>query len=85
MEYVEKGRLDGYCDVPDEPGREPKLGMCVIDGDDVRALNSQLHEALHAIGVPDRYLHDEDGNEATTSLARFIWRMGWRRVERRRG
>lgn len=71
------GSIDGVCDTP----AENSLGMVILDNDDFRSLNSALHEALHAEGIPDRYLHDEDGYSDTERIARFLWRLGYRRVK----
>ena len=65
-------RIDGICDVPG--GDDTPLTMVILTGDDLRAFHSALHEGLHAHGVPDDYLHDREGNAATWSLARFLWR-----------
>jgi hypothetical protein len=70
----EARRIDGVCDVPGEGH-----GMLILDGNDFKALNSALHEAMHAEGIPDRYLHDSDGCSDTERLARFLWRLGYRK------
>ena len=70
IEYAD--RIDGVCDVAgvdDDP-----LEMLILSGSDLRAFHSALHEALHAHGVPDRYIHDRDGCANTWSMARFLWR-----------
>jgi len=73
------GRIDGVCDIPGNPD---VLDMIILEGKDKRALNSHLHEALHAEGYPDKLMHDEDGDSNTERIANFLWRCGWRRVEK---
>jgi len=72
------GDIDGLCEVPNDPG-DTSLLMMIRGGDDFRALNSALHEAMHAEGIPDKYLHDKDGYSDTERLARFLWRLGYRK------
>lgn len=73
----EAGAIDGVCDIPDD-GKD-SLSMIILSGDSFRALNSALHEALHADGYPDKYLHDKEGYSDTERVARFLWRLGYRR------
>ena len=72
-----KGYIDGVCDLPNDNTK--RLGMMIPDGDDLNTLDATLHEALHASGVPDKYLHDKDGYSKTEPIARFLWRLGWRK------
>ncbi len=51
----------------------------------LQALGSALEEGLHAMGVPDKYLHKPQARvkkgkslSRVDDLARFIWRLGWR-------
>ena len=72
-------RIDGICEIPGEDiGRLPEL--TILSGNSIQALNSALHEGLHAMGVPDASLHDKDGFERTEAVAKFLWRLGWRRT-----
>ena len=71
-------RIDGMCDVPDSGGG---LNMLILDGCDFKALNSALHEAMHADGIPDKYLHDGEGYSDTERISRFLWRLGYRMTE----
>ena len=71
----ECSKIEGVCDVPDEDS----LAIIIIANNDFRSLNSALHEALHADGIPDKYLHDADGCSDTERVARFLWRLGYRR------
>ncbi len=75
-EYTE---IDG---IFDEVGKT----ITILRGNNVKALGSALEEGLHAMGVPDRYLHKPlskivVGKSASKvdDLARFIWRLGYRR------
>ena len=75
-------RIDGVTDTPyneDDP-----LRMLILDGDGLRSLHSALHEGLEALGICDFCLHGHenrtDGNSRTWDVARFLWRLGWRRV-----
>ena len=70
IEFV--GRIDGVTDTafnPDDP-----LYMTILDGDDLRAFHSAVHESMEAAGFCDDCLHDEDGDFATWDIARFLWR-----------
>jgi len=68
----------------DEVGQE----LTILRGNTVGALGSVLEEGMHAMKIPDRYLHKDDkkvkiGESASKvdDLARLLWRLGWRRVE----
>jgi hypothetical protein len=75
--YIDEDRdIEGYCDQPDT---YYNLRMVIMGGKDYKALSSALHEALHAEGIPDKYLHKGDGTSDTERIARFLWRLGWRR------
>jgi len=76
-EIEEADRLEGVCDTPFDP--KDKLGMIVMSGNNFRALSSALHESMHADGIPDKYVHDKDGYSDTERIARFLWRLGYRR------
>jgi len=75
---LECGRIDGVCDVPGTEGEA--MNMLILGSNDFKALNSALHEGMHAEGIPDKYLHNEDGCSDTERLARFLWRLGYRRI-----
>lgn len=70
--------LDGCCDIPDEPGVEPRLDMIVLEGNTLKALNTSIHEAMHAEGISDEYVHDGSPDR----IASFLWRKGWRLVKK---
>ena len=60
--------------------------ITILRGNNVKALGSALEEGLHAMNIPDRYLHKPlsqivIGKSASKvdDLARFIWRLGYRR------
>ena len=75
------GGLDGCADTPDNTKwKDSRHDMYVLDGSDIRSLHCQLHEAMHADGYPDSLLHDKEGFPDTWKLARFLWRLGWRRT-----
>lgn len=65
----------GSCDIPDN---YHVLRIAVLQGRDVKALSSQIHEALHAEGCPKPFLHRKEGDPCD-NLARFLVRMGWER------
>ena len=76
--YIDQDRVEGYCEIPDE---DNKLHMIILPGDDLKTLASSLHEAMHANGIPNRYVHDKEGYCTTDTIARFLWRLGWRRTK----
>ena len=60
--------------------------ITILRGNNVKALGSILEEGLHAMGVPDRYLHKplaklKIGESASKvdDLARLVWRLNWRK------
>ena len=65
--------LYGCCDVP---GCDDNLGMIIMSGDTRRALNTSVHEMMHAEGVPDEWTHDGTPDR----IASALWRLGWRRT-----
>lgn len=71
-------RIDGICEIDEEVDNLPKI--TIVTGKDIRALHAAIHEAMEAYGVPDNIMHDENGNFRTLDIARFIWRLGWRRL-----
>jgi hypothetical protein len=70
--------IEGLTD--DRTSDEP-VNMLVLKGNSIKALHSQLHEALHGIGVPDTFIHNKNGDYTTYDVARFLWRNGWRCVK----
>ena len=68
--------LEGMCDVPNGHNR---LRMMIPDGQDLPSLSTIIHEAMHAEGIPDRYL-DGEFADASQRIAKFLWRLGWRRT-----
>jgi len=72
----EDAALKGFCDVP--PWSEHS--MCIESGNTLSALDTAIHEAMHADGIPDRYLHRKDGTSDTSRISRLMWRLGWRRT-----
>jgi hypothetical protein len=77
----EVARIDGVTDVPGEPD---ELECLILAGDDLKALHSAIHEGGEASDFCDACLHGydrEDGLPRTWDLARFIWRLGYRKVK----
>ncbi|KKK74240.1 hypothetical protein LCGC14_2885750 [marine sediment metagenome] len=76
-------RIDGVTDTGDVP--DPPLEMLILRGDNITALHSALHEGMEAIGACDKCVHDydsrDDGRPKTWDVARFLWRLGWRKVK----
>ena len=72
------GKIEGVCDTPNT---DKTLDMIILDGNDFKALNSAIHEAMHAEGIHDKYLHDKDGYSDTDRITRFIWRLGYRKTQ----
>jgi len=70
------GPLDGLCDIPDEYNT---LRMYIQAGNGKTALHTAIHEALHAEGVPSRYL--DHGHDVSANVARFLIRLGWKKDE----
>ena len=70
-------RIDGITDTPDPKGHVDRY-ICAVTCGGVRELDNWLHEALHAEGIPDKYLHKKDGTSDTERIARFLWRLGYR-------
>lgn len=71
--------IGGLCDYE---GRE----LTILRGNNIKALGSALEEGLHALDIPDRYLHKPDKDveigqscSKVDDLARFLWRLGYRR------
>jgi hypothetical protein len=60
---------------------EAIMGKIIIEKSkkQIDELDTAIHEALHAIGIPDKYLHNKDGTGKVDDVARFIWRLGWRK------
>lgn len=60
--------------------------LSILRGNNVAALGSVIEEGLHAMGVPDKYLHKPPKSvkvgqslSKVDDLARLAWRLGWRR------
>jgi len=69
-------RIDGVTDVPGTP--DP-YEILILDGNDLKALHSALHEGLEAIGASDIHDYRDDGYPKTWDVAKFLWRLGYRR------
>ena len=80
FEIEESTEIDGICDYE---------GRClsILRGNSVKALASLLEEGMHAMDIPDRYIHrpkDEleigESVSRVDDLAKLAWRLGWRRI-----
>jgi len=75
----EGGPINGTCEVPAPVKDDKYYDMHILEGRDVNALDTAIHEALHAEGIPDKYIHLKDGSSDTHRIALFLWRLGWRK------
>lgn len=74
--------VDSIIGVTDVPGEPDPYEMLILSGDDLKTLHSAIHEACEAVGMCDKCLHRydrADGHPNTWDVARFVWRLGWRR------
>ena len=73
--------LDGVTDTPTtaKSWQRTKKEMHILDGKDLKALHCALHEAMHANKIADKYIHDKSGYPSTWEIARFLWRLGYRK------
>lgn len=72
--------IGGVTDVPG-PCRPDNLSLTIVPGDKLTHLDNALHEGLEAMGAPDELMHNRDGSSKTADLARFLWWLGYRKVE----
>ena len=49
--------------------------IVLVHGDEFKHFATAMHEAMHAGGVPTKYLHKPDGDSDTDDMARFLWRL----------
>ena len=68
--------ISGFCDEPKDDG---KMYMLIEPGNSREALATAIHEAMHAQGIPAKYVDGEE--DLSENIARFLWRLGWRREE----
>ena len=77
-------KLYGYTDIPDETKngnpicyrwKDTDKTMEIVEEGGLSELDTTLHEAMHAEGIPDKYIHDGGSNR----LSNFLWRLGYRR------
>ena len=59
-----------------ECDHEARVMRVPVDGDTLAELDWIIHESLHACHP---YLHEEAVDRAATSVARLLWRLGWRK------
>jgi len=76
--HVSIDNCEGFCDTPDQ---YYNLRIQILDDDGYKGLSSALHESLHAEGIPDKYLHKGDGHSDTERIAKFLWRLGYRKTK----
>ena len=76
--HISRDKCEGFCEIPDQ---YDTLYMFILADDGFKGFSSALHEGLHAEGIPNKYLHKKDGTSDTERLARFLWRLGYRRVK----
>ena len=70
---IKNGKPFNYC------WKDCKKTMWIgITKSPLEDLDTILHEALHAQGIPDKYLHDKNGDSETIMVSRFLWRLGYR-------
>jgi hypothetical protein len=69
------GLLRGVCEIPDDG---ELLYIIVPEENTQRSLQTVIHEALHANGLPSKYLDEE--HDVAEAVGRFLWRLGWRRT-----
>ena len=76
IESVE--RINGVTDLPGDP---KNFEMLVLEGNDLRALHSAIHEGLEGIGCCDKCIHEYNnkGLPKTWDVAKFLWRLGYRK------
>ena len=67
---------DGYCDEP-YPKR-PSLYVAMNDLSPTEQLRVAIHEALHAC---DWDKSEEQVDQTSRDIGRFLWRLGYRKVE----
>jgi hypothetical protein len=73
--------IEGVTDVPGEPD---VYDLMMLNSSDIKGLHSALHEGLEAVGCCDcihRYDDRTDDRPVTWDVAKFLWRLGWRRTE----
>jgi len=73
---VWQGTREGWVD---DLNRMDVLEMGIPDGNSFKTLAVTVHEAMHAELIPDRYLDGE--RDAAEHIARFLWRLGYRKQE----
>ena len=73
--------IGGLCDLE---GQE----LTILRGNNIKALGSALEEGLHALNIPDRFLHKPDkeveigqSTSKVDDVARFLWRLGYRKIK----
>ena len=73
--------LGGICDIHAQ-------NLIILRGNSINTLGSALEEGLHALNIPDRYLHKSTNKvpigkslSKVDDLARFLWRLGWRNTQ----
>jgi len=77
-------QIDGICDYE---GKE----LTELCGNGLGVLGSVLEEGMHAMNIPDKFLHKPKSKvrpgqscSKVDDLARFLWRLGYRKKQVRR-
>jgi hypothetical protein len=72
--YISREKIDGYCEIPGEPADEIWINPGLNPKD---TLETEIHEALHALM---RTRSDRLVTPMGRDLARFLWRLGYRKT-----
>ncbi len=90
IEFTDK--LYGLTDIPSAienkkpvnyTWKDSTKDIIIVLSGGLEELDTCLHEALHAEGIPNNYLHDKNGESTTMRLSRFLWRLGYRKKRKK--
>ena len=77
-------RIDGFTMYPDEiidgkpvcyDWKSSEKEIWIVKSGILSELDTTLHEAMHAEGIPEEHIH----NGGSARLSRFLWRLGYRK------
>ena len=72
-------KLYGFCDQPENPGSDDDRQITIsTDQTDRQLLDTTIHESLHALYPA---MSEDDVTTGGTDIARFLWRLGYRKVD----
>ena len=74
IKWIDKKKFGGKCDPPDKKKKKTSFGIYLKGENELRIF---LHEPLHSV-LWD--LDEKAVNEISLDLARWLWRLGYRRV-----